>query len=113
MNLLDRKNQPQQSESLLNISNVSKSFYGQGQGYSSSVPQKREYCKEHKEEVTYFCFDCMVRCVCSECVIHGAHKNHDVLNVKRAYPLVVEKVLIKSNIHVNRLKTFSTMLLPK
>lgn len=85
-------NNNQQNESILNISNVSKSFYGQGQSYNST-PMKKDYCKEHKEELTYFCFDCMTKCVCSECVIHGIHKNHDVLNVKRAYPIVLEKVI--------------------
>ena len=91
-NLSDKK-QNQQSDSLLNISSVSKSFYGQGQNYpNNNLPIKRELCKEHNEPLSYFCFDCMVRCVCSECVVHGSHKNHDVLNKKRAYPIVVEKV---------------------
>lgn len=88
---LDTK-RPNQNESVLNISNVSKSFYGQGQN-SHNVSLKKEFCKEHKEEVTYFCFDCMVKCICAECVIHGNHKNHEVLNVKRAYPVVTEKVI--------------------
>jgi hypothetical protein len=53
---------------------------------------KKEICKDHGEEVTYFCFDCLGRCFCSECAIHGIHKNHQVMNIKRAYPIVVEKV---------------------
>lgn len=55
-------------------------------------PQKKEYCKEHNEEVTYFCFECMNKCICSECVVHGVHKNHDVMNIKKAYPIIIEKV---------------------
>ena len=53
---------------------------------------KREICKEHNEDVCYFCFDCESRCICTECVVHGAHKSHDVLHIKKAYPLVTEKM---------------------
>jgi hypothetical protein len=55
------------------------------------INSKKEFCKDHGEELTYYCFDCLCRCICSECVVHGVHKNHEVMNVKRAYPLVVEK----------------------
>jgi len=40
----------------------------------------------------YFCLDCECKCVCSECVIHGTHKGHEVLSVKKAYPLLQSKV---------------------
>lgn len=53
---------------------------------------KKEICKEHNEEVSYFCLDCSTRCICSECVVHGIHKTHDVLHIKKAYPLVSEKM---------------------
>lgn len=69
-----------QNESLLNLTNYSKSNFS-----------RREICKEHGEEVTYYCLGCQCRCICSECVVHGVHKSHEVLNVKRAYPLVMEK----------------------
>ena len=49
------------------------------------------FCNKHNEELTYFCFDCFQKCICSECVVHGDHKNHEVLNVKKAYPLIIEK----------------------
>ena len=77
------------SESLLNMSSLSKAQ--NMSSMSTMVNAKREYCKEHGEELTYYCLDCMCRCICSECVVHGSHKNHEVMNVKRAYPLIVEK----------------------
>jgi hypothetical protein len=76
------------NESLLNLSVYSK---GQNTNLSTIVNSKRELCKEHGEELTYYCLDCQCRCICSECVVHGIHKNHEVMNVKRAYPFVVEK----------------------
>ena len=75
---------------LLNTnSNVNYSNYGPGVNQNS---QKKEYCKEHNEEVTYFCFECMNKCLCAECVVHGVHKNHDVMSIKKAYPVIIEKV---------------------
>jgi hypothetical protein len=76
------------NESILNLSVYSKA---QNTNLSSIVNSKRELCKEHGEEVTYYCLDCLCRCICSECVVHGTHKNHKVMNVKRAYPFIVEK----------------------
>ncbi len=76
------------NDSLLNMSSISKP---QIPNISSMVNNKKEYCKEHGEELTYYCFDCFCRCICSECVVHGVHKNHEVMNIKRAYPLILEK----------------------
>jgi uncharacterized secreted protein with C-terminal beta-propeller domain len=53
---------------------------------------RREICREHSEEVSYFCLDCSTKCICSECVVHGIHKTHDVLHIKKAYPLISEKM---------------------
>jgi hypothetical protein len=54
--------------------------------------QVRGYCLEHpEEEISYFCFECMSQCICPECVIHGAHRNHEVQTIKRAYPIVRAK----------------------
>lgn len=51
------------------------------------------YCDSHPdEEVTYFCFDCLIPPVCSECVIHGVHKDHEVMHVKKGYLVVKEKL---------------------
>ena len=33
--------------------------------------------------------DCMS--ICSECVVHGVHRNHEVINIKKAYPLIYDK----------------------
>ena len=48
-------------------------------------------CQEHGEPITYLCLDCMSKCICSECVVHGIHRNHEVLNIKKAYPLIYNK----------------------
>jgi hypothetical protein len=34
----------------------------------------------------------MSNCVCPECVVHGIHRNHEVLNIKKAYPLIYNKM---------------------
>jgi hypothetical protein len=49
-------------------------------------------CKEHGELLNYLCLDCMSNCVCTECVVHGIHRNHEVLNIKKAYPLIYNKI---------------------
>jgi hypothetical protein len=75
------------NESVLNMSN--NLLYTNNTSLNNT---KREICKEHGEEVSYFCFECLGRCFCPECAIVGAHKSHNVMNVKRAYPIVLEKV---------------------
>ena len=52
---------------------------------------KNNICKEHGEPITYLCLDCMSKCICAECVVHGIHRNHEVLNIKKAYPLIYNK----------------------
>ncbi|KAL4460002.1 hypothetical protein ABPG74_003528 [Tetrahymena malaccensis] len=55
--------------------------------------QIKRFCQEHaEEEILYYCFQCQSRCICPECVIHGAHKNHEVKTIKKAYPIVKQKV---------------------
>jgi hypothetical protein len=45
------------------------------------------FCKDHaEEEVSYFCMTCETACVCTECVVHGPHKTHDVQNIRKAFP---------------------------
>jgi len=56
---------------------------------------EREPCREHpEEEVSYFCFDCQAVSgpICSECVIHGLHKGHNVNTLKKAYPVILAKI---------------------
>lgn len=55
----------------------------------------RAFCIEHPdEEISYFCFDCLANCICPECVIHGIHKNHEVMTVKKSYGVIKSKVLL-------------------
>ena len=58
----------------------------------SHYQQQKEICPEHGEVISYLCFDCLSKCVCSECVVHGIHRNHEVINIKKAYPLICDKV---------------------
>lgn len=54
---------------------------------------ERDPCRDHPdEEVNYFCFDCYCPPICSECVIHGAHRGHNVQTIKKAYPQVMARV---------------------
>jgi hypothetical protein len=58
-----------------------------------SFRQDKDQCKEHPdEEVTYFCFDCSCPPICSECVIHGDHKDHDVMTIKKSYPHITARL---------------------
>ena len=52
---------------------------------------RSDICQDHGEPITYLCLDCMSKCICSECVVHGIHRNHEVLNIKKAYPLIFNK----------------------
>lgn len=48
---------------------------------------ERDGCREHlDEEINYFCFDCVIPPICSECVVHGGHKGHEVATLRKAYP---------------------------
>lgn len=50
-------------------------------------------CKAHPdEEINYFCFECLCQPICSECVIHGEHKGHNVQTIKKAYPIITDKL---------------------
>lgn len=52
-----------------------------------------EFCREHPDEILkYFCFTCETECICAECVIHGEHKAHEVLQIKKAYPQIKDKL---------------------
>lgn len=50
-------------------------------------------CPKHPEEpLQYFCLTCQTACICAECVIHGEHRGHEVLNVREAVRRLPEKV---------------------
>ena len=87
---------------------------------------KQQICKEHGEPITYLCLDCMTSCICPECVVHGRHKNHEVLNIKKAYPLIYNKTqdlskFVNSQIKdlytaeqdINKKKEFIVLLIDK
>lgn len=58
-----------------------------------SMRPERDMCRDHpEEEVNYFCFDCLSSPICSECVVHGQHRGHDVATLRKAYPVVMGKV---------------------
>ena len=61
-------------------------------------------CKEHGEPITYLCLECMSKSICIECVINGFHRNHGVLNIKNAYPLIYDKTHDISNFLDNKIK---------
>ena len=75
------------------------------QGPSTRVkeikPRAVGFCAQHPDEdIKYFCFGCMGAPVCAECVVHGMHKGHDVMNIKKAYPAIKGK--LEDNVmHIN------------
>lgn len=59
------------------------------------VPLPRRFlgCPVHREEpLQYFCLRCQTDCICAECVLHGEHRGHEVLNVREAVRQLPEKV---------------------
>jgi len=61
-------------------------------------------CNDHGEPITYLCLDCMSKCICAECVVHGIHRNHEVLNIKKAYPLIYNKTQEVGNHIASKIK---------
>ena len=59
---------------------------------NANIVNRKNICSEHGEPLSYLCLDCMTKCICSECIVHGEHHNHDVLNIKKAYPLIFGKI---------------------
>jgi len=91
----------------ISINNKNKSIFEDSEILSIKTNQN-ETCKEHGEPISYLCLDCMINCICSECVIHGAHKNHEVLNIKKAYPLIYNKMQeIGNNINSKKKELYS------
>ena len=59
---------------------------------NANIVNRKNICSDHGEPISYLCLDCMTKCICSECIVHGEHRNHEVLNIKKAYPLIYGKV---------------------
>ena len=91
----------------ININNKNKSIFEDSEILSIKTNQN-ETCKEHGEPISYLCLDCMINCICSECIIHGIHKNHEVLNIKKAFPLIYNKMQeIGNNINSKKKELYS------
>lgn len=73
---------------LLNFENITNTL---SSNRLVNINPAKVICTQHSEEVQYFCFSCFGKCICSECVIHGDHKNHEVLNARQAYPIIIDK----------------------
>ena len=69
-----------------------------------NISTRSNICREHGEPITYLCLDCMSKCICAECVVHGVHRNHEVLNIKKAYPLIYNKTQEIGNHMANKIK---------
>ena len=59
---------------------------------NTNIINRKNLCKDHGEPISYLCLDCMTKCICSECIVHGTHRNHEVLNIKKAFPIIFSKV---------------------
>lgn len=62
--------------------------------HSEPVPFVRKFmrCPVHPEEpLQFFCLTCESECICAECALHGAHRNHDVLNLREAAKQLPER----------------------
>ena len=91
----------------VNQNNKNKSIFEDSDIFSIKG-NNNEICKEHGEPISYLCLDCMINCICPECIIHGTHKNHDVLNIKKAYPLIYKKIQeIGNNINIKVKELYS------
>ena len=71
-----------------NLNNPSNNF---GNSFNLSLVSQKDVCSEHGEPISYLCMDCMSKCICSECIVHGIHKTHEVITIKKAYPLIYNK----------------------
>jgi len=68
---------------------------GSSSRWAEPAPLARRFlrCRIHPEEpLQYFCLQCQTECICAECVIHGEHRGHEVLNVREAVKRLPEKV---------------------
>lgn len=88
--VLNMSNQNYYSNNDMNL-NMSNTMSKYNMSFYPGPSSQKEICQEHGEVISYLCFDCLSKCICSECVVHGIHRNHEVINIKKAYPLICEK----------------------
>lgn len=68
-------------------------------------------CKHHPDEpLQFFCLDCETECICAECAVHGEHKDHEVLNVKKAYQNLCNKVESLLDVAKTRVEELGTAM---
>ena len=68
------------------INNQISPSFKEGMNICSTV---NGYCKEHKGvPLYYYCFDCENDLICSECIIHGIHHDHNVMTIKKSIPIL-------------------------
>lgn len=76
-----------------NMNMGAKSSTAPGSGPIAGIHGVTSMCPSHPDEpLQFFCLDCECKCICAECALHGLHKGHEVLSVKKAYPLLQSKV---------------------
>ena len=79
------------------------------------LPQPR--CKIHNDEIlNYFCLKCTNSLVCSECIIHGDHKEHKVISIRKASPPILSKlneIASKFDIKINQMEKQSRIFVSK
>lgn len=91
------KNPTERSEKMQGYNMLSQENSSRTMGsFNNSTPMLKAvkgFCPEHPdEEISYFCFNCISNCICPECIIHGVHKNHEVMTIKKSYPIIKNKV---------------------
>ena len=79
------------SNKTVNINNKNKGIFEDSDIFSVKG-NNNEICKKHGESISYLCLDYIINFICPEYIIHGIYKNHDVLNIKKAYPLIYKKI---------------------
>lgn len=43
-----------------------------------------DVCYDHREKALYYCFDCQIGTICSECILGSSHSGHKVFTLKKA-----------------------------
>lgn len=87
------KNVTERSEKMVVYNENSSRTMGSFSNTTPMLKAVKGFCPEHPdEEISYFCFNCISNCICPECIIHGVHKNHEVMTIKKSYPIIKNKV---------------------
>jgi hypothetical protein len=52
-------------------------------------------CLEHREKALYYCFDCQIGTICSECILATTHAGHRVNTLKKAAKTLLESLAVQ------------------